>query len=82
MKKPPSIDPLAKFSVAPMTAGKMSDLYAKALGGAVQTPDENQRLIRTATKTTSPVKGLGAGLKGALASIKKTGTVKVHKGGI
>lgn len=81
MAKPPSINPLANFNVSPLTAGKMSSAYAKALSGAVTTPEENQRLLRGAGK----VKGIAitadkGGLSGAIASIAKAAKVPKLKG--
>ncbi len=92
MGKTPGINPLKNFSVAPLTAQKMSDAYSKALAGAVTTPDQNQRILRQGEKTGVKMPGAapgaisgavvpaGAGLASALKAVKVVGQVKARKG--
>ncbi len=71
---------MSKFSTKPLSAGKMSDAYAKALGGAVTTPDENQRLMRQAGKVPAGIaKGVNSGLAKVLKGAAVMGKVKGRK---
>lgn len=80
MAKPKSIDPLKNFSVSPLTAGKVPDAYAKALGGAVTTPDSNPRIIRQSSHLPAGImKGVNTGLAKVLSNAKVMGQVKGKK---